>query len=81
MTVTLDLPPEIAEQLAVEATRRRLPLEEFLVQALRQVPKQPASGGVTTLGTPTFDPYLAIAGNRARAAAAELAGVYCEAQG
>ena len=60
MTVTLDLPAEIAEQLVLEATRCGLTLEEFLVQTLRQIPKPPSGRGVTTLGTPSLDPYLPI---------------------
>ena len=47
MTLTLDLPPDLEAELAAEAARLRLPLEEYALRVLAfgrlPVPMPPAS--------------------------------------
>jgi len=68
MTITLDLPEEVPEQLAADATRNGMTIDEYLICSVLEHGDQK----VGYIGTPSFDPYLAAAGERAREACEEL---------
>lgn len=47
MSLTLDLPPALAAELAAEAARRQMPLQDYAVQLLsaRSIPSPPLKSG------------------------------------
>ena len=63
MLLTLELPTDVADQLTAEANRQGLSLDQYVLQA--------AVNQVRHVGTASFDPYLGVGGERARAAAEE----------
>ncbi|MBM3767142.1 MAG: hypothetical protein FJW32_17270 [Acidobacteria bacterium] len=68
MTITLDLSEEVAEQLAADATRNGMTIDEYLIRTALERGDQK----VRYIGAPSFDPYLAAAGERVREACEEL---------
>jgi hypothetical protein len=70
MTITLDIPGDVAQRLAVQASRLGLSIDQFVLRAsLGQLESLPTTGA---FGTPTYDPLLSAAATRASAAAREL---------
>jgi len=69
MMVTVDVPPELAAKLTEEAEGAGLSLDQYM---LRIAIDHSHPGTKSGIGVPSFDPYLAAAGIRIRAAAAEL---------
>ena len=72
MEITLELPSELAAQLTVEANRRGLALDQYLLQVARNQVAPADRTSRTGEVAPTIDPYLAEAAVRCRAAADEL---------
>ncbi|HBY63911.1 MAG TPA: hypothetical protein DEH78_29140 [Solibacterales bacterium] len=71
MTITLEVPGDVAQRLAHEASRLGLSVDQFVLRAaLGQLDGPPQHG--STYGLPSHDPYLTAAGARAKAAAQEL---------
>ncbi|MBM3755633.1 MAG: hypothetical protein FJW38_16805 [Acidobacteria bacterium] len=68
MTITLDLSEEVAEQLAADATRNGMTIDEYLIRSALERGDQK----VRYIGTPSFDPLYADACERARLAGEEL---------
>ena len=71
MTITLDVPGDIAQRLVDEAGRLGLSVDQFVLRsALGQLDRNSKNGAA--YGLPSHDPYLAVAVARAQAAAQEL---------
>lgn len=70
MTITLDVPGDLAQRLANEASRLGLSVDEFILgAALGQLERTSRRQG--GYGIPSHDPYFAAGGARAEAAAQE----------
>ncbi|MBL8231916.1 MAG: hypothetical protein JNL98_25685 [Bryobacterales bacterium] len=74
MTITLDLPGDVAQRLTHEASRLGLSVDQFVLRAALGQLDSTAQNG-PAYGVATHDPYLAAAGARAKAAAQELAAL------
>ena len=71
MTITLEVPGDVAQRLAHVASRLGLSVDQFVLRAaLGQLERPPQTGAA--YGVPSHDPYLAAAGARAGTAAQEL---------
>jgi len=70
MTITLDVPGDVAQRLAHEASRLGLSVDQFVLRAALGQLDGPQNG--SAYGVPSHDPYLAAAGVRAKTAAQEL---------
>ena len=71
MTITLDVPVDVAKQLAHKAGLLGLSLDQFVLRAaLGHL--EPSPKNVSGFGVPSHDPYLAAASLRAVSAAQEL---------
>lgn len=68
MTITLDVPETVAEQIQLEATLQGLTVDQYLLRSVLEKRDR----RYTYVGMPTLDPHLAAAGERVRAAAEEL---------
>jgi len=53
MSINLDLPPELENQLTTEASQLNLPLSEYILQVLsiRQVSTHPPKNGAEVVGS------------------------------
>ena len=71
MTITLDVPGDVAQRLSVEARRLGLSIDQFVLRAAVGH-LDGISSRISAVGAPTHDPYLATAAVRSRAAAQEL---------
>lgn len=71
MTITLDVPGDVAKQLAHKAGLLGLSLDQFVLRAaLGHL--DPSPQNESSFGLPSHDPYLAAASMRAISAAQEL---------
>jgi hypothetical protein len=71
MTITLDVPGDVAQRLAIEASRRGLSVDQLVLRAALDH-LEGTSPKESSYGVPSHDPHLAAAGARAKTAAQEL---------
>jgi len=72
MTITLDVPGDVAQRLAHEASRLGLSVDQFVLRAALGQLNEPSPQNGAAYGLPSHDPYLTAATARAQAAAREL---------
>jgi hypothetical protein len=71
MTITLDVPGDVAHRLAIEASLRGLSIDQFVLRAALGHLER-TSPNESSYGERSHDPHLAAAGARAKTAAQEL---------